>query len=252
MSVQIIGIDCAHGFERTGLARGRLAEGAAMVEQLRIGHSIDETVETVALWIAAAAGSPSLLALDAPLGWPAALGHGLSRHRAGEALGIGPHLLFARETDRFLESRLGARLAEGELGGPGRTAHVALGFLRRLHERLACPISLAWVPDRLDPLSAIEVLPLATFLSYGFPPRRYRREADLPVRRELATWLGQSLLLPDAGRTLEESPALLDAALSLLAGIHFLTEEAWVPQNLDLAMKEGWIWVRRNAHSTDA
>ena len=49
----------------------------------------------------------ALLALDAPLGWPDALGKVLAKHVAGCVIEEEPNLMFRRMTDRFIESKIG-------------------------------------------------------------------------------------------------------------------------------------------------
>ncbi len=46
--------------------------------------------------------SPVLLSIDAPLGWPEAMGRGLVGHVAGGMVGIDADQMFRRETDRFV------------------------------------------------------------------------------------------------------------------------------------------------------
>jgi hypothetical protein len=55
---------------------------------------------TVCDWIRSADG-PVLLAIDAPLGWPAAMGPTLSTHSAGDEITVAPNTMFRRATDRF-------------------------------------------------------------------------------------------------------------------------------------------------------
>ncbi len=62
-------------------------------------------VDRIASWLPAS--GPAVIALDAPLGWPIALGNVLSSHTAGSAIGEDPHLLFRREADRFVKRKLG-------------------------------------------------------------------------------------------------------------------------------------------------
>ena len=51
----------------------------------------------------------ALIALDAPLGWPQALGANLVTHRAGVPLRAEANQLFRRATDDEIKNRLGKR-----------------------------------------------------------------------------------------------------------------------------------------------
>jgi hypothetical protein len=88
----IIGVDCATDEARVGLAAARFDGSVAESrERIRLtevvcGGGEESIVETMARWAQAARidGLPVLLALDAPLGWPARLGEVLAGHRAGD------------------------------------------------------------------------------------------------------------------------------------------------------------------------
>lgn len=81
--VTIIGVDAAADPKNVGLARGVVVDGQLRVLEIGlIARKLGELVERVASWVT----PPTLLAIDAPLGWPRALGLGLSRH-CGEGNG---------------------------------------------------------------------------------------------------------------------------------------------------------------------
>ena len=103
MSVTIIGIDCAVAEKNVGIAVGSFANGSCKLLSLPdlpknqsiaefIKDRIEQSVQT-------------LLALDAPLGWPHALGRVLSDHSAGAKISIPADLLFRRATDRFVKQK---------------------------------------------------------------------------------------------------------------------------------------------------
>jgi len=45
-----------------------------------------------------------------------------------------------------------------------------------------------------------------------------------------------------------DNPDVLDAVVCVLAGRDFLCGNARPPEHMDLALKEGWIWVRDPVH----
>src|SRR5687768_17083080 len=98
MSAALIGVDCAVDPRKTGIARGRIEEEKVIVTDVIAGLRTTEALDRALLaWLAPGCW----LALDAPLGWPAALGDALAGHRAGEALAPAASALFARHTDRY-------------------------------------------------------------------------------------------------------------------------------------------------------
>lgn len=115
MVTTIIGIDCAVDAKNTGLVRVRTAGETLVVAEARCGSRSQQSAGIVANWIRGA--DHSLLALDAPLGWPKALGNSLSYHRAGAPLATSAHQLFRRRTDDVIHGRLKRRsLVHGTFG----------------------------------------------------------------------------------------------------------------------------------------
>lgn len=101
----IIGVDCATQPRKVGLAFGSYQDGAVRIERVLAGSRVTSLVQTVAEWTKR---TPStLLALDAPLGWPAGLGPALQEHQAGGPVALESNTLFRRTTDRFVIRPLG-------------------------------------------------------------------------------------------------------------------------------------------------
>ncbi len=44
---------------------------------------------------------------------------------------------------------------------------------------------------------------------------------------------------------MEQDDDILDAAVCVLAGFHFINNKCMPPLDIDLARKEGWIWVKK-------
>lgn len=120
-SVQIIGIDCAADPEDIAIAYGQ-GEGCRLtVERVAFGKrrprgkaaqgvdlAADRTrrLKDLATAVVAGiqrAGGPTLLALDAPLGWPSTMSTVLSDHRAGASpRELDADTFFRRRTDQFI------------------------------------------------------------------------------------------------------------------------------------------------------
>ena len=75
----VIGIDCATQPKKVGLAVGIAGSTQLTVEEVAIESSWDAIVARIKEWVS----GPTLIAIDAPLGWPADLGKELVEHRAG-------------------------------------------------------------------------------------------------------------------------------------------------------------------------
>ncbi len=245
--VQIIGIDCATEDARIGLAHG-IADGPNLqVLDARQCSRDQPAIQTILEWITTRQYPQTLLAIDAPLGWPAALGKALAGHQAGDAISVDAHDLFRRETDRFIKRTLGKQPLDVGADRIARTAHAALGLLGELRRLLGHVIPLAWATTLTAPISAIEVYPAATLVGRGCRSTGYKNAEQAPQRREIIAALhSDGVKLPDLP-VLEQSADALDAALCLVAAHDFLLGCAMPPSNPELAKREGWIWARHHS-----
>jgi predicted nuclease with RNAse H fold len=243
--IHVIGIDCAVQDKNAGLAFGTCSD-----QRLEIRSVIErpaDVLQQVEKWIDPKV--PTLLAIDAPLGWPDPLGKALIDHQAGQPLVDKAHLLFGRETDREIKKRLGQQSLDVGADRIARTAHRALEILSKLAGKLSRPeIPLAWDPNLRQGIWAIEVYPAATLTASGATIKGYKdMKKGANERRDIVTHLREHLFLPE-----KLDPELigcvdaLDAVVCLLAGADFLFGRATPPlvsQGLQ-ARKEGWIWCR--------
>jgi hypothetical protein len=78
--VLLIGIDCATQPNKVGLALGELEGDVVCIKACRTGSPKDRLASIVISWLQP--GNPALMALDAPLGWPRAIGQALAGHQA--------------------------------------------------------------------------------------------------------------------------------------------------------------------------
>lgn len=244
--ITIIGIDCATQPQKTGLALGTWDSTAVSLHTITLGRKKEPLAQTIAGWLPA--GTPTLLAIDAPLGWPSALGHQLATHQAGDPLPVPPNSLFRRETDRHIWQRTGKLPLDVGADRIARTAHAALALLADLRQRTRRTIPLAWQPQHLPPLSAIEVYPAGTLKMLFAPMKvpRYKGKDGGNGRSLILNQLKNQMTLPAKSGLLAQNDDALDAALCVLAGADFLRGLAQAPANLLLAKKEGWIWVRQS------
>ena len=238
MQATIIGIDCATQAKKVGLALATYSHGHTTVAQVTVGAKQKTPVNIVTEWVQQH-GGPILLALDAPLGWPALLAPALSRLRAGAELPEKANDLFRRETDRFIKREINQQPLDVGADRIARTAHAALGMLSELRQRLGAPIPLAWSPTIRD-VSVIEVYPAATLTAHGI----VTTGKDGPAIQQLSDELRKRIELPSDTELIQGNRDALDAVICVLAGHNFLRGEALRPENIALAEQEGWIWVR--------
>lgn len=242
MPTTIVGIDCATQAKRVGLALGHDDGQTASITQVLVGSMIDSIVDTIAAWTTP--NQPTLLALDAPLGWPAGLGQELHQHQAGAPLVEEANHLFRRQTDRIIKKQTGKLPLDVGADRIARTAHAALALLQALRRRTGQAIPLAWQPEFGPGIQAIEVYPAGTLAAYGVDARGYKKPEGRAQRSALLDFLGQRLGLPQDRTLMEDNDDALDAALCVLAGVDFLRGRAMEPDDLQTTVKEGWIWIR--------
>ena len=242
MEVCIIGIDCATDPRKTGLAKSMYRDGELSLIEASLGDRGQSIATTIATWLDP--GVKTLIAIDAPLGWPQALGQALVSHQAGEPIDAESNFLFRRATDRFIKSRTGKQPLDVGADRIARTAHTAVGLLGELRDLTNNPIPLAWGAGFTE-LSAIEVYPAGTLLAYGMPATSYKANnaGHQQVREQIISQLRLHMRVDDS-KPLLANADVLDAALCCLAGADFLHGTAMLPEDRGVAEKEGWIWVR--------
>jgi hypothetical protein len=243
VEVRLIGIDCATEDAKVGLARGSWTRAVLRIDQALLCAREESAAKTIAGWLRETQ-SRALLAIDAPLGWPVAMGRLLGSHRAGEAIVVGANELFRRETDRFVKTKLGKTPLDVGADRIARTAHAALRLLDELRRYIGAPVPLAWTPAFSERVSAIEVYPAATLVSHGFRSGGYKKREHTTEREEMLRSLRTVARLPDNTSSMERNADALDAAVCLLAARDFLTGQAMPPTDPMLAATEGWIWAR--------
>ena len=235
--IALLGIDCATVPQKTGLALGELRDGKVHILCCRTGTKSEPPAKIVTDWLHDR--DKALIALDAPLGWPRALGTHLHVHGAGLPLQADPDQLFRRVTDREIEERLDKRPLEGGANLIARTAVAALKLLDQIRQSTSRSIPLAWAPEEEEPWRAIEVYPAATCIGdIGHGVRNCG--GGLELLKELDDLLDWSAV-PD----LKESKHTVDAAVCALAAADFQCGRAIPPkpQDQETAYIEGWIWA---------
>lgn len=227
-----------------GLARAVWNGHRTEVTELAKGGQGLPVVEIIREWIGDS--TTTLLALDAPLGWPKPLGEQLSQHMAGLPMKVPANRIFRRETDRQVRDATGKQSLDVGADRIARTAHAALALLGSLAKTLHRPIGLAWDMAVEPGVHAIEVYPAATLKMRDWPSCGYKKTAQRSVRQEILAKLKEEIDLPSDTSMAEADADVLDALMCVLAGQDFVAGKAQPPDRdiLDCARKEGWIWVR--------
>lgn len=168
--ITLIGVDCAAQPKNTGLAWAIPDGEALVVREARCASNEASAASIVAQWVE---GSHRvLLALDAPLGWPAEMGRELARHQAGAPLTPAAHAMFRRLTDDEIYRRFRKRPLEVAADRIARAAHAALKFLEELHALVGSRLPLVWSPKWRGRFGVIEVYPAATRITLGVLRKR--------------------------------------------------------------------------------
>jgi hypothetical protein len=240
-SLLIIGIDCATDEGKVGLALADSSGREVSLLDVKVASRAQRASSIAADWLKDAT-EPALLALDAPLGWPAPMGKLLLNHEAGLLIREEANQLFRRETDRAIWRRLQKTPLDVGADRIARTAHAALRMLEDIRLELRMSIPLAWSPDFVG-VAAIEVYPAATIRARGLSDKSYKRMEHADARGVLLDAFRNEMTLQCPSTLLATSADALDAAACVLAGTDFMRGVAIPPDDLDLAKKEGWIWA---------
>lgn len=248
---RVIGIDCAVDPAKVGVAAGEMVNSRVMVTdatQCGKNAAVEEAVATYA-----AGANRVLLALDAPLGWPAALGRTIVQHQAGQPIVSNGHALFRRRTDEVVAREVGHTPLDVGANLIARTAVAALADLEAIRRRLGVPIPLAWTAPPTEPLVAIEVYPAATLRQLRIKPSGYKKSDGTVARLDLIEKLAPSADLTRVREACAAHADTFDAAVCVIAGFDFLVGSCYpvAPEDAELALHEGWIWFRRKRVVTE-
>jgi predicted RNase H-like nuclease len=242
MKTRIIGVDCAVNEKNVGIAAGDLHSDKLVV------FSAIECGRRAARDIAAEfliGVDQALIALDAPLGWPASLGTALASHRAGEPIVSKGHELFRRTTDEVVKRETGQQPLDVGADRIARTAVAALRLVDQVRTIVGAEIPLAWTPSG-EGIRAIEVYPAATLRQLGITPRAYKGAGHVMNRMSMLEALSRHADLREVRRPCEANGDAFDAVVCVIAGNDFLRDRCVAPANnqLSMARQEGWIWFR--------
>lgn len=216
------------------------ADGRTAVRELKEGSGEEDPVSVVASWIESSP-HPTLIAIDGPLGWPVALSKMMSEHLAGQPPRGEAEALFRRRTEHLVADLLGQTPLEA--GADRVSTYAALAFVTEVRTSTGHDIPVVWNPDSAGH-GVIEVLPPATLKAHRMPTGEYGGAGDTDHRYNVVVALRDRIKLPSEIGAMVANPDLLDAGLCVLAAHDFLLGKASAPSDMELARREGWIWVR--------
>lgn len=242
--MQIIGIDCASKAENTAVAIGTYQNASLWLSEVYMGNK----KQNIADFVYAKVSCPSdvLIAIDAPLGWSEPMGRLLALHQAGGPIVEDQDRFFRRLTDTFIHQKTGKLPLEVGADRIARAAYSALKIIGELRSKGLC-LPMCWEAGKQDTNGIIEVYPSATLKAYQTIASGYK--GDLPEEKAKRKQIIQDLAsyIPNVGNLLhaDSRADMLDAVVCLLAAKDFLEGTVYLPENITIAKKEGWIWVRK-------
>ena len=246
-TITIIGVDCATKPNKTGLALGEIANGRLAIRDVERGSARRTPLAILREWLREAHDEPTLLALDAPLGWPVGMRTALCSHQAGGAMDVSPDRMFKRITDRCVKAD-GKNPLEVGASWIARTAHGALSLLTCLRADTSQEIPLKWCPSPWTGIQAIEVYPALTLRALNIEGNGYKTNklACAAMVKKLRSHIEFG---SDLGSRMETSDDLVDAVICVRAGFDFLGGQCLNPpeDKMDSIRREGWIWFRRSS-----
>lgn len=193
---QIIGIDCAADPENIGVAYARHCRTQLEVQSVRFGATKKSGTRTERLQRLADeisgeidSNTLTLVAMDAPLGWPTEMGDILGRHSAGSSCGFPADAdadrFFRRQTDLFVECRTKKSPIEVGADRIARATHTSLRLLGMIRERHQCVMAhepLTSTDSATPTVWVIEVYP-ALAAPFFFKPVA-PKDADVEKQRK--------------------------------------------------------------------
>lgn len=240
MDTYVIGVDCAAQHARFGLALGRCGPSEIVVTEVTTGQA--DVLPGLQQWMAST--RPSILAFDAPLGWPCALGAALSTHSAGSLLPNTSDQLFHRTTDDFVRKQVKKKPLEVGADKIARAAVSALRVVDAVRRGTGSTLPLLWEPGVPTEPGLIEVYPAATLRAHALSDKGYKgnKAQHRDARKALLARLSKLLRLEVDPELLVASDDALDAVICVLAAADFARGRVHVPTDAAVVKKEGWIW----------
>mgnify|MGYP000953606960 CR=1 FL=1 len=242
MKVNVIGIDCATDPKKTGISFGYYRNCEMVITNTIV--SKDFTTMYRYLFDYINKNDDILIAMDAPFGWPSSMGHALINHNAGNPIHIDSNNMFRRETDRFIKRKIGKQSLDVGADRIARTAHSALNIIDEIRKHTNREVTLVWDETDIRGVNLIEVYPAATLDCYNIVSKGYKESNKYDVRKVIIEALSNHIIIETNRDMILHNADALDSVICLLAAKDFIMGNVLYPDNIELAKKEGWIWVK--------
>lgn len=248
--MRVAGVDLAAEADRTGLAILSIDEPHALNGRIRIDDLLVGADDDA---IRATIGQVDRTGIDVPLGWPQRFVEFVSAHASGKL--AAPEStdrewrrgLALRATDRSIQRRTGV--------WPLSVATERIAYAAMRWAGIEARLRADGVPTARDGSGAVyEVYPAAALKVWAMRHRGYKGQKNCEVRHQLVDdlsakfpnleWNGHRDLCIGDDNALD---AVLAAIIALEA---YLGRCELAPAELETsALREGWIWVPRDALS---
>jgi predicted RNase H-like nuclease len=242
--MQLVGIDCASRSENTGIAIGDYKDGKIWLSKVIMGNKKESIANLLTPLLDIS--KQVVFAFDAPLGWSEPMGRLLAKHQAGEPIEEQQDRFFRRLTDSFVHQVIGKLPLEVGADRIARTAHSALKIISDLRMK-GFALTMLWKPDTTQLHGLLEVYPSATLKGYGMVSSAYKGDTQEEKKKRQNIIKDMQSHIPNILDfiNLDSKSDMLDAVICLLCAKDFLEGKVYLPINMEIAKKEGWIWVRR-------
>jgi predicted nuclease with RNAse H fold len=260
--MNIIGIDCATENKKIGIVFSKFIGNKWTVTEISQGLNLANL--TTKLRSFSQKKEETLIALDAPLGFPINLGKFLSPHKAGVPItnwdnGYKEHIsqYVDRYTDRKIREKLNLIPLSVGADKISRVTFRTMELIGTIEKELGEKLNLIWKPEDCKGISFIEVYPASTLKSYGQPHNQYKQKKDDYNRNQIIDFIISKI---DIDKELVENFQFeskidaLDALICAFTGKEFikgnltsfdkLIEEKDLEEVKNIVSNEGWIWTK--------
>jgi len=242
LKVNVIGIDCATDPKKIGISFGYYRNCEMIITNTIVSKDFATMYRYLFDYINK--NDIILIAMDAPLGWPTSMGHALYNHNAGDPIQIESNSMFRRETDRFIKRKIGKQSLDVGADRIARTAHSALSIIEEIRKHTNRDVTMIWDPTNIQDVNLIEVYPAATLDCYNIVSTGYKESNKSDLRKVIIESLSNHIIIETDKNLILHNADALDSVICLLAAKDFIMGNVLYPENIELAKKEGWIWVK--------
>lgn len=260
--MNIIGIDCATENKKIGIVFSTFTENKWTVTEISQGLNIVNLIRKLRSF--RQKNEKTLIAFDAPLGFPINLGKFLNSHKAGLPInnwenGYKEHIsqYVDRYTDRVIREKLNLIPLSVGADKISRVTFRTMELIGMIEKELGKKLSLTWKPENCKDISFIEVYPASTLKSYRQPHNQYKQKKDYYNRNVIIDFISSEVEIDEKfvrNFPFENKIDALDALICAFTGKEFIKgnltsfDELIDKKDLEevesIVLNEGWIWTK--------